>query len=68
MGKIIINIKKDKLYSIEGTDTDVEVRDDEQIHYMIFRKQEEIYERGTADKHFRDTNHQVIVEKGSRIS
>ena len=65
MGKIIINIKKDKLYSIEGTDTDVEVIDDNQVHHMIFRKQEEIYEKGSADKYFRDTNHQVIVEKGS---
>jgi hypothetical protein len=64
MGKIIINIKKDKLYSIEGTDTDVEVIDDNQVHHMIFRKQEEIYERGKADKYFRDTNHQVVIEKG----
>ena len=64
MGKIIINIKKDKLYSIEGTNTDVEIIDDNQVHHMIFRKQEEIYERGKADKYFRDTNHQVVIEKG----
>jgi len=65
MGKIIINIKKDKLYSVEGTDTEVEIRDNEQTHYMIFRKQEEIYERGKADNYFRDTDHQISMEKGS---
>jgi len=63
MGKVIIKLKNDKLHSVDGLASDVEIHDDGQIHYMTFRSQEEMYERGKADKYFRDSTHQDIVEK-----
>lgn len=62
MGKIIITIKNDKLYSIDGFDTEVEILDGDETHYMQFRNQKEIYERGKADKYFRDSAFQDIEE------
>ena len=62
MGKIVITIKNDKLYSIDGFDTEVEILDGNETHYMQFRNQKEIYERGKADKYFRDSAFQDIEE------
>ncbi len=63
MGKVIIKLINDKLHSVDGLASDVEIHDEDQIHYMTFRSQEEIYEKGTADKYFRDSTHQDIMEK-----
>ena len=60
MGKILITIKNDKLYSIDGYDTEVKIIDDNETHLMHFRNQKEIYERGKADKYFRDSAFQDI--------